>query len=81
MDTPNMKPSALEYDKETQRLFVGSQDGMFIIFDTSKPDCFVPIHYLKLIKPKSRNHIKAMGLDKVRNIVMCLMTNGAILCI
>jgi hypothetical protein len=22
-----------------------------------------------------------MGLDKVRNIVMCLMTNGAILCI
>lgn len=35
MDTPNMKPSALEYDKETQRLFVGSQDGMFIIFDTS----------------------------------------------
>ena len=71
MKTKNMRPKCLEYDADTQRLFVGSKDGMFIIFDTSQPNCFVPIHYLRLIKQRSKNYIKAMGLDKMRNILMC----------
>jgi len=58
----NMRPCCMEFDEGMQRLYVGTKEGMLIVFDASQKD-FVMEHNMRLTRKDSRNYIKQMDLD------------------
>ena len=57
-----MKPCCMEYEEGMQRLYVGTKEGMLIVFNTSKKS-IVMEHHMTLVKKGSKNYIKQMDLD------------------
>lgn len=76
-----MNPNTMVLDEEIQMLYVGSLEGLLVIFDVSHASDFVMVHYIKLTKQGSKNFIKQMDLDKTKNILMCRMKSSDIICI
>jgi hypothetical protein len=57
-ETKNMNPYTMCLDEEMQMLYVGTREGLLVIFDVSHERDFVMVHYIKLTKPGSKNFIK-----------------------
>jgi len=81
VECKNLKPNTMVLDEEMQMLYVGTCEGLLVIFDVSHVSDFVMVHYIKLTRPDSKNFIKQMDLDKTKNILMCRMKSSDIICI
>ena len=57
-DCKNMNPYTIVLDEEMQMLYVGTREGLLVIFDVSHERDFVMVHYTKLTKQGSKNFIK-----------------------
>jgi len=82
LNSKNMRPVKMVLDEEMQWLYVGSKEGMLLIFDTAYQNHLVMLHNMRLVANRSTNYIKQMDLDKNKNIIMCRMKPvSAIICI
>jgi len=53
-----MRPSCMVFDEGMERLYVGTKEGMLVIFDTSQKGVMVMEHHLRMVRTVSRNFIK-----------------------
>lgn len=69
------------FDEGMQRLYVGTKEGMLVIFDASQK-VLIMEHHLRMIRKDSKNYIKQMDLDQGKNILMCrFKPSSSIVCI
>jgi hypothetical protein len=66
-----MRPYKMVLDEQFEKLYVGCRNGILVIFDTSVNQILLMEHSIKLTKPESKSYIRTMGLDKMKNILIC----------